>query len=548
MSHQPPSLDELTALLASTRPAPDEEMNQRVAARLSKRLSGELSPWTTLGLPKANPLPPPPQKRASWRPFMIGGLAAAAALAVAVGVVIDSETIPTKEMTSQAATPASPPRAPPSVGATKPLLDLAQVRGDALIRLRNSIRHVEPKVRIVGVDTLAKLDDETSIPLLLRLTARDPDAEVRGHAAEALGKMRAASASEELAKLETEAPPPLKVWYASGLARLGVGNAIQRLRIYARHRDLAVSLKATLVLAELSSPGNKLALDALKTLTTREAELNETLPYAGALILTEMAALGDRPARMVLHGLLESSDEGARLAAAEGLARLGDDAGKAVLKKVASDPSSPNQMVAVAAQFLLGENASLELLLAQVLHGHVEMRRFAVRALGEFSAQKDLDDPKVLALLVRLSIDDQDALVRVAAAAALALSLERRAAMRSWARAEKDAMGTGDVFTRVETALAFGDLRAAEENLTSVVRQIRAHNQPFPIRADHLYARLYELKAEATKDIPVKRRILQLAHEHYRRVIELGDSKAMVHEAMQQLKQLEEALAQLPAP
>ncbi len=51
-----------------------------------------------------------------------------------------------------------------------------------------------------------------------------------------------------------------------------------------------------------------------------------------------------------------------RLAAAEGLARLGHDAGKKVLADVLANPSSPNHLVAAVAQIPLGEYGGVEVM------------------------------------------------------------------------------------------------------------------------------------------------------------------------------------------
>jgi len=305
-------------------------------------------------------------------------------------------------------TPKPPPPPPPP--RDKPL-DYDVVRKDAQLVLRASLKETEPAVRVQGSDALGKIKDQPSIPPLTELTEKDPDAEVRGHSAGALGAIGASATAPLLAKLEAGAPPPLKVWYAAALARLGDKKAGKRLLDYARSKDLAVSFKAGITLADLSPPGDKKVIAALTALVVHEAELNGVAPYAGALILTKMAALRDAGARKILYSILEHKDEGARLAAAEGLARLGDDAGKKILQEVFANQDSPNRLVAAVAQIALGEYAGLDLITAELTRT-AGNRTLAARALGEIGERKSLP------ALIELA-KDKDWTVRIAAAAAI---------------------------------------------------------------------------------------------------------------------------------
>jgi len=313
---------------------------------------------------------------------------------------------------------AKPPPATPTVAAASPamrggeVLDYAAVRAGAQTVLRASLREPEPTVRLQGSDVLGKLKDQPSVPALTELTEHDPDDEVRGHAGEALGLVGATSTVELLGKLEAAAAPPLKVWYASALARLGDRGAIKRLAEYARSKDLAVAFKAALSLAELSPPGDQRAIAALKALAPHEAELDDIAPYAGMLVLTRLAALHDAMARKALYATLDSKDEGVRLAAAEGLAKLGDDAGKIVLHEVFANPASPNRLVAAVAQIPLGDYAGLALLTQQLGAKAPATRRLAARALGDIGEHESL--PALIALA-----RDSDWTVRLAAAASV---------------------------------------------------------------------------------------------------------------------------------
>src|SRR5262249_26682209 len=128
--------------------------------------------------------------------------------------------------------------------------------------------------------------------------------------------------------------------------------------------------------------------------------------------LTRLAALHDATARKALYATLDNQDEGARLAAAEGLAKLGDDAGKAVLHEVFANPASPNRLVAAVAQIPLGEYGGLALITQQLGAPDPATRPLAARPLG------DRAEPRSLAALIALT-RDKDWTVRIAAAAAI---------------------------------------------------------------------------------------------------------------------------------
>ena len=383
----------------------DVSRNRRPTHADSLERSRPLRPPTMVA--GAPALPTPPRKRRTG--LIIGGAVAAAAIAVA-GIASSRSPDVAPPPVVAITTPVvehKPP--PPPVDKT---LDYDALRKDAQTTMRASLRETEPAVRTQGSDALGKTKDRPAVPQLTELTEQDPDQEVRGHAAGALGAIGATAAAPLLVKLEAAAPAPLKVWYASALARLGDKTATTRLFDYARSKDLAVSFKAGITLAELSRPGDKNAIAALKSIAAREAELAKVEPYAGAIILTKMAGLRDAAARKVLYSILDNPDEGARLAAAEGLARLGDDAGKPVLAAVMANLDSPNRLVAAVAQIPLGEYAGTQLITAALKDANPQTRRLAARALGDIAERTSL--PQLIELA-----HDADWTVRVAAAAAI---------------------------------------------------------------------------------------------------------------------------------
>jgi serine/threonine protein kinase/HEAT repeat protein len=417
----------------------------------------------------------PPTVATPPRPRSRRALVAAAGLAVAA--VIAGVAITASRRRPAPPAPPAPVRviAPrderPKEPAPPAELDHDAVRKTAQVTLRAALREAEPVVRVHGSDALGKIKDQPSTPALAELTERDPDVEVRGHAADALGVLGASSEARLLARLETAAPPPLKVWYASALARLGDKPALKRLLDYARSKDLAVSFKAGLTLADLSKPGDRKTVAALKALAAHEAALNDLAPYAGAMILTRMAALRDPDARKLLYGILEHTDEGARLAAAEGLARLGDDAGKQVLADVFANQASPNRLVAAVAQIPLGEYGGLDHITGQLAAKDPGTRRLAARALGDIGERKSL---RALIDLTR----DPDWTVRVAAAAAVVaiVGLDPQVLARASVDWTAGALASEDWATRKAAAGVLADI--PEKQAVPLLAQAIADRDP----------------------------------------------------------------------
>ena len=400
-----------------------------------------------------------PGKRKSRAGAIIGAVVVAGA-AVAGIAIWKSQGEPTspaaKPATSAPAVATQKPTEVKPVPLAPPVHDYPALRKEAQDTLRASLREAEPPVRVLGSDALGKIKDQPSVPALSELTEKDPDGDVRGHSGEALGAIGATAAAPLLTRLEAAAPPPLKVWYASALARLGDKGAAKRLLGYARSKDLAVSFKAGLTLADISAPGDTKAIAALKALAAHEAELP---PLSGALLLTKLAALRDAASRKVLTSLLDSDNESVRLAAAEGLARLGDDAGKKVMADVLANPGSPNRLVAAVAQIPLGEYGGVELLTEKLASkdADAETKRLAARALGEIGQPKSLD------ALVPLA-HDKDWTVRIAAAGAIVAIVGLDPVVLAQASVDwtKSALGSEDLAVRKAAAGVLSDIPAKD--------------------------------------------------------------------------------------
>ena len=409
--------------------------------------------WPTRAPGGPAPIAPPttqPRSRLS-RAIVLAAL-------IVAGLAAGGVAIWKRQQRGAAAVDPEEPRAPKDPETPPKPKDLDGLRKDAYTILRNALRSSEPTVRIPAADALGKLGHRASLPLLTELVQKDPDQLLRGHVAEALAAIGDAASAPLLAQLEAAAPAPLKVYYASTLARLGDARAHDRLAAFARDPDLAVSLQAGLSLADLSRPGDARAIKALTALVAQEAKLNQIRPYAGAMLLTKLAALRHAEARKILLASLDHSREGARLAAAEGLATLGDAAGrKPLLDVLASSASPENRLVAAVALVRLGDHSGLDVITAKLGAKDLETAKLAARALGDLGAPASL--PSLIPLL-----HDQQVALRVAAAAAIAAIL--RLDPQELARAALEEVSRGlharDLPTRKAAAGALGDLPEQE--------------------------------------------------------------------------------------
>jgi serine/threonine-protein kinase len=360
---------------------------------------------------------------------------------------------------AQPTRPLHPPGPPGPPEPPEPI-DYESQRARAQRTVRAGLREPVPEFRVQSADLLGAIQDQPSLAALTEMTERDPDAEARGHTAAALAALGARDASPLLARLETGAPAPLKVWYASALARLGDASAVNRLFGYARARDLAVSFKAALALAELTridQPGDRKAIAALRALLAHESELNEHMPYASVQIAAKLVALHDPAARKYLHALLDGDQEGLQIAAAEGLAKLGDDAGRTLLRSVVENPRSPNRAVAAAAQIALGEYGGIDILTDELRDRDPALRRLAARALGE------IGEPSSLGALIALG-GDADGTVRIAAAGAIlaVVGLDPQVLAQASVDWTRSALGSQELAIRRAAAGVLGDISARD--------------------------------------------------------------------------------------
>ena len=337
-------------------------------------------------------------------------------------------------------------------------------------------KHPMSQVREAWIRALDDLHDTDAIGDLGDLVRREMDPGVRASAWNVLGQFGADRYADLLDEQWREAEGGELVTLTQAKYRLGSKKTRRRMRSHlnklARSSDIDIAYPAANALAELSSPGDRRAMDALRRLVSRQAELQDVAPITAPIaIQARQAQLGDRDARQHLYKLLEHADEAVRLTAADSLARIGDSTGHDALIAIVNDGQSPNRAFAAAVLVSLGDYDGIELLLDGLRAPDANTRDIAARALGV------MGEPMYLEALSDL-YDDPDHAVRIRGATSvlLVLGFQPRVLVREsvdWAR---QALSSEDWSTRAAVARVISDL--PEDKAIPLFRQVSVDPEP----------------------------------------------------------------------
>jgi HEAT repeat protein len=343
-------------------------------------------------------------------------------------------------------------------------LTTAEVKGRARAVLSTFLRNMNPSVRLMTVRALGQsrdLEQRSLLEPLLKDPQQPPG--VIEEAARALGKVGA-----------MEAQPTL-------------------LGLLSRHEDLGVQVAAAGALAQLQHPRGTEALRRL-ILDQDGASLGGAHQVQAALLLLErgdasgapllwagiergtitqtlrvqalgrLALSGDTRAQQLLAAELSQRERPltgeARINLALSLARLGQESGWSLLRKVAHE-AGPDRLLALRLLVSLGESAGQgELLkLATARRQPEAVRELAVAGLAD-SGRADVLLPLGAVLYER---DVSERLQIAAAGAILKLAAEEPGQLAeqslSWARA---ALDSDSVIAREMAVAALGDMSAAQ--------------------------------------------------------------------------------------
>ncbi|MEM9490205.1 MAG: HEAT repeat domain-containing protein, partial [Myxococcota bacterium] len=382
----------------------------------------------------------------------------AAAIAIASGVVLGLGTPRPEPNTAPPPVELDapePPPAPIAVPVVPPPLDEDATRNTARALIHSGVSHAEPSVRKASCDVLGDTRDRNMVEPLLAMVKDDPDISVRARAAWALSLLDARPAVPVLRRLYRQAEPALQVWYAEALHWLSKDRkAHRRLARLTRNDDLQVSFKAAMALAETAEPGDRKAIRALIDLLRRKDELPDRRKLA--VILARLAQLGRAEAHEALRAFLDDDDEAMRLAAAEALARIGDDIGRETLASILSNEQSPtrNRALAAAALVTLGDYTGYKRLLAELDHKDPRIRSVCAAALQVIGERSSLHS------LIKRSENDPDASVRIRIAAAILFVLGLDPVLLTEASVEwtEEALRSDDWSVRAAASRTVGDL------------------------------------------------------------------------------------------
>ena len=261
------------------------------------------------------------------------------------------------------------------------------------------------------------MGDRSLADCLLDRIEQEPDDDVRAHIAELIGRLEIKEREPLLRELAESAAPALRVWYDEALCRLGATASCRRLFQSDSHKQLQTAFAAVLKAAQTSQPGDRKMIRKLLDFLDRvEADHDDqTLPpLADLLVLEQLSDLGHHPARDRLHELVKHENPEIALAAAETLARLGDQAGRTMLEDTLSDGRASNRERTRAALALaeIGEYDGYEYMYECLSSADPTLRRYCAEGLRYVGSWDSLH-----ALFERYQ--DPNPRVRIAAATAV---------------------------------------------------------------------------------------------------------------------------------
>jgi len=253
--------------------------------------------------------------------------------------------------------------------------------GGRTARLARELEAADPTRRREIVRLLSEHDPARArVPLLDALD--DPDLEVRGEAALAVGRLGLREALPTLVDWLDDPDPGLRAAAARGLGALG------------DERGLAGLVRA---LGDVSADVRVAAVEALEGLG-RSAALVPLLgrlddPDVGVRLaaIEALATLGLREAVVPLVGRARDDVAEVRIAVATTLGALGDPRALPALRRALRDPSEDVQLAAAGALGQMGDPAAIEALIALLRGDAPRLAEAAVAALGRMEDRRAVD-------------------------------------------------------------------------------------------------------------------------------------------------------------
>jgi len=270
--------------------------------------------------------------------------------------------------------------------------------------LHERLKHELWFVRVAAIQTLAKMDDDASLRILLA-SLKDKDRDVRREAVAALGKMGNLQAVDPLLEVLENGVRDVREAAASALGELKDLQAVEALQT-ALIEDEAAEVRVASA-RSLASLGDVRAVsDLLDTLAEDEEEL---VREACALAL---GRLGEPAALEGLFQALEDESVKVGMAAIDALGRIADPTALGPLLETLEFGTRDLRAVTAQALGRLGESAAVPALIEALQDEGLAVRVAAASALGQLAAAE-----AAVPLAELLSQDD----LQLGQAAALAL-------------------------------------------------------------------------------------------------------------------------------
>ncbi len=232
---------------------------------------------------------------------------------------------------------------------------------------------------------LGALGDKRATGPLVDATLKNSSDVVSGKAAEALGQIRDASASETLCTALQDKSPNTRRRAARALGTLGDPGAIPPLMAAAKDQDASVRLAAVQALGAAKNPrGTEALVGALK-------DSDGSVRSEAALALGRS---GDAQALEPLVAALAVSDTSFRGAVIKALGELGDRRAGPQLLPLLRDKDISTRQSAAASLGRVGDASCFERLLATLKDKSPQVRSAAAGALEQLTRQRFGEDRK----------------------------------------------------------------------------------------------------------------------------------------------------------
>lgn len=282
----------------------------------------------------------------------------------------------------------------PSASAVKPL-KVQVLKPRAMIILETGLTSKDPQIRSNAIEVAVETRQKDMLPLITKLTT-DPVVPVRFSATVALGDLRCFSCENLVRKSLNDPDVNVRIAAAYTLVKLNKPQYLEQLRAGAKSSNETVRANAALLLGKLGNrdhipllyevlgakdSSDKVRMQAVESI----ARLGDAQMYRSKLWALQiskfaddrvigiqgMGALNTAESRDAIATMLQDDVQEVRLAAAEQLARLGDNRGEGlVLEYFQTNPdlntaSMASGMAVMAIGYL--ENSQLNALLPKVL-------------------------------------------------------------------------------------------------------------------------------------------------------------------------------------